>query len=254
MQGNLLQLSTGGSVVLQSVSWAANSIASSVQIHKAGALSKKGFNQPGTYGFEGYILQPSYSDTNIPRGLPFQETPASLQLKPNYVLCSPLMDIDNVNYHFSRFMGCFGDGISGLLQVGLQTSFYSFNKQSVVSRLIYRGTKHGLINPTPLFSNAVFNGTRFGQLRDMMEQRQYTRFSLNDSSLTDAAVEVVFIDRSILPDINGSITNNIVSGSFTNSSNVSPFATSEHPYDDALSDSGLIWDRNTPLPETLIAL
>ena len=86
-----------------------------------------------------------------------------------------------------------------------------------------------------------------------MEQRQYTRFSLNDSSLPDAAVEVVFIDRSVTPDINGSVTNNIVTGSATNSSNVSPFATSEHPYDDALADSGLIWDRDTPLPEEALA-
>ena len=94
---------------------------------------------------------------------------------------------------------------------------------------------------------------QFGQPRDLMEQRQYTRFSLTDSSLTDAAVEVVFIDRSVTPDINGARTNNVVSGSATNSSNVSPFATSEHPYDDARADSGLIWDRDTPLPEEALA-
>jgi hypothetical protein len=161
-----------------------------------------------------------------------------------------LDDLDGVNYHLSRMIGCYGSGFNGLVQFRDVDSIFTERLRT----MIYRGVKHGFINPTPLFSNAVFNGTHFGQFRDLMEQRQYTRFSLNDSSLTDAAVEVVFIDRSILPDINGSITNNVVSGSFTNSSNISPFATSEHPYDDALSDSGLIWDRNTPLPETLIAL
>lgn len=144
-------------------------------------------------------------------------------------------------------MGCFGDGYLRMIQ------FQKTGLGYFLGGFIYRGTKHGLINPTPLFSNAVFNGTQFGQFRDLMEQRQYTRFSLTDSSLTDAAVEVVFIDRSVTPDINGSVTNNIVTGSATNSSNVSPFATSEHPYDDALSDSGLIWDRDTPLPEDALA-
>ena len=163
-----------------------------------------------------------------------------------------IFGLGKVNYHFSRLLGCFGDGIYKSIQfliIGVNVT----SGGGFVVGLDYRGTKHGLINPTPLFSSAVFNGTQFGQFRDLMEQRQYTRFSLTDSSLTDAAVEVVFIDRSVTPDINGSVTNNIVTGSATNSSNVSPFATSEHPYDDALADSGLIWDRDTPLPEEALA-
>ena len=147
-------------------------------------------------------------------------------------------------------MGCFGDGFLGMPQF---RSLPIGSIQGIAQALIYRGTKHGLVNPTPLFSSAVFNGTQFGQPRDLMEQRQYTRFSLTDSSLTDAAVEVVFINRSVTPDINGARTNNVVSGSATNSSNVSPLATSEHPYDDARADSGLIWDRDTPLPEEALA-
>ncbi|NDC90134.1 MAG: hypothetical protein EB075_15270 [Bacteroidetes bacterium] len=150
-------------------------------------------------------------------------------------------------------MGCFGDGYYRCIHYARQGN-EDPSARFLISQMIYRGVKHGLINPTPLFSNAVFSGTRYGQFRDLMEQRQYTRFSLNDSSLTDAGVEVVFIDRSVTPDINGSFTNNIVSGSATNSSNISPYATSEHPYDDALADADLIWDRGTPLPETLIAL
>lgn len=153
----------------------------------------------------------------------------------------------NVNYWMSRFMGCFGDGYSGLIQCF--KPFVAGGDIVIVQGQIYRGTKHGLINPTPLFSNAVFNGTTYGQFRDMMEQRQYTRFSLGDNTLTDAAVDVVFINRSAVP---GSL--NITSGSATNSSNISKNATSEHPYDDALSDYDQIWDRETALPESLISL
>jgi hypothetical protein len=152
----------------------------------------------------------------------------------------------NVNYWMSRFMGCFGDGYSGLIQY---QEILVGGGVSVVKGQIYRGTKHGLINPIPLFSNAVFNATTYGQFRDMMEQRQYTRFSLGDNTLTDSAVEVVFINRSAAPG-----TLNITSGSATNSSNISKNATSEHPYDDALSDYDQIWDRETALPESLISL
>jgi len=152
----------------------------------------------------------------------------------------------NVNYWMSRFMGCFGDGYGGLIQC---KPFVGGGGLLIVKGQIYRGTKHGLINPTPFFSNAVFNGTTYGQFRDMMEQRQYTRFSLGDNTLTDSAVEVVFINRSAVPG-----TLNITSGSATNSSNISKNATSEHPYDDALSDYDQIWDRETALPESLISL
>jgi len=154
-----------------------------------------------------------------------------------------------VNFHASRFAGCFGDGYLQIIQFQNDYRLDPLDPQDFCSGMIYRGTKHGLINPTPLFSNAIFNGTRYGQFRDMMEQRQYTRFSLSDNTLTDAAVSVQFINRAAPPG-----TLNITSGSATNSSNISKFATSEHPYDDALSSAGQIWDRDTALPETFIAL
>ena len=88
----------------------------------------------------------------------------------------------------------------------------------------------------------------------MLEPRKYSRFSLADGSLTDSAVEVTFIDRTIVPDINGVMTNNITSGTATNSSNVSQFATSSHPYDDSGADYGRIKDRSVVMPEVTIAL
>jgi len=183
--------------------------------------------------------------------------PVSTDVDVNPVKAFPLFGspgsndpIDDINYNISRFMGCFGDGYYRLprfLTAIPDLGVLFFNVYLFV--LLTRGCKHGLINPTPLFSSAIFNGTRYGQNRDMMEQRLYSRFSLGDSTLTDAAVSVDFINRNA-----GIGDNNIVSGSATNSSNTSKFATSEHPYDDARSDYGLIWDRDTPLPETLIAI
>ncbi len=207
---------------------------------KAGAFSKHGLSDEG----EGFVLQISRDDTNIPRGIGLTSV-SSITASPPSGTFANEQTIDNINYHASRFMGCFGDGVYKSIQVGIQGDPIAY----VVAQMLYRGVKHGLINPTPLFSSAVFSGTRYGQFRDMMEPRQYTRFSLNNSKLTDAAVSVQFVDRSAAPG-----TYAVVSGSFTNSTNVSPFATSEHPYDDALSDYGQIWDRQTPLPETLISL
>ena len=119
--------------------------------------------------------------------------------------------------------------------------------------MIYRGSKYGLINPTPYYSSAVFSHRNHGQFRDMLEQRKYSKFFTEDSQ-TESAVEVVFIDRTILPSIDGSVTNNITSGTATNSSNVSQYCTSSHPYDDAGADYGLIKDRSVIMPEVLNAL
>lgn len=170
---------------------------------------------------------------------------------PNRLVGSSDGNKEGINYEWSRFMGCFGSGYRQMIQYGNIAYAFPpyFYPNSLTYGALYRGVKHGLINPTPLFSNAIFNGTQFGQFRDMMEQRQYTRFSLADNTLTEAAVSVQFINRSAPAG-----TLNITSGSATNSSNISKFVTSEHPYDDALADLDQIWDRNTALPETLIAL
>jgi hypothetical protein len=117
--------------------------------------------------------------------------------------------------------------------------------------MVYRGTKHGLINPIPLFTKSVFSGRHFGHFRDMLEQRQLTKCydasrRRRSASLSEASVDVIFINRSAPAG-----TLNLASGEDTNSSNISKFATSEHPYDDALADYGQIWDRDTVLPENL---
>jgi hypothetical protein len=45
---------------------------------------------------------------------------------------------------------------------------------------LIRGWKYGVISGLPTYSSAVFNRSRYGQLRDMLEQRLDTKFFLED--------------------------------------------------------------------------
>lgn len=96
---------------------------------------------------------------------------------------------------------------------------------------IIRGWKYGIYNGLPTFSKAVFRTNRFGQVRDMLEQRQYTKFYnyKNDISLNhgvgDSVVTVRFVDSD------GKTTN----PENTWSQNVSLEATSSFPYFDGLT-------------------
>jgi len=50
---------------------------------------------------------------------------------------------------------------------------------------IIRGWKYGLHSGFPTYSKSIFRRDRFGQLRDMLEQRQYTKFINVSASPTD---------------------------------------------------------------------
>jgi hypothetical protein len=53
---------------------------------------------------------------------------------------------------------------------------------------VIRGWKYGLYNGLPTNSKAIFRRGRFGQFRDMLEQRQYTKFvNIDDSPASDDA-------------------------------------------------------------------
>jgi hypothetical protein len=53
---------------------------------------------------------------------------------------------------------------------------------------VIRGWKYGLYSGLPMNSKAVFRRNRYGQLRDMLEQRQYTKFiNIEDSPVSDDA-------------------------------------------------------------------
>lgn len=58
-----------------------------------------------------------------------------------------------------------------------------------------RGWKYGLFDAQPRYSTAVWRYGRFGQMRDMLEQRPYTKF-YNDRGQLESAVRVNFLTSS----------------------------------------------------------
>ena len=64
------------------------------------------------------------------------------------------------------------NGVSSSLlnnTIGVINGFYS-------SRVDIRGWKYGVINGFPQYTNCIFRSNRYGQLRDMLEQRKFTKF------------------------------------------------------------------------------
>lgn len=80
-----------------------------------------------------------------------------------------------------------------------------------------RGWKYGVKNGSPQFSSAVYRRDRYGQFRDMLEQRLYTRYI--EEKVNQGPVFV----RFTLPD-----------PADTDSSNLSQHATSSLPYFDGI--------------------
>jgi hypothetical protein len=111
-----------------------------------------------------------------------------------------------------------------------------------------RGWKYGILNAVTYRSNAVFRRDRFGQFRDMLEQRLDSKFfgvagdavagaPRESKSTLDSPIKCRFVDsegRSIEPNR-------------TNSSNLSPEATSSLPYFD-----GMVKNRENPLNISII--
>jgi hypothetical protein len=108
---------------------------------------------------------------------------------------------------------------------GTVPSSYSFGP-------VIRGWKHGVYSGLPSYSKAVFRRNKFGQLRDMLEQRVFTKFYQaisNEENPTvgalEAAVQVKFVDSAgkITPPEN------------TWSQNLSFEVTSSMPYFDGIA-------------------
>ena len=101
-----------------------------------------------------------------------------------------------------------------------------------------RGWKYGLKSALPENSSAVFRHDNYGQFRDMLEQRSFSRFfkqSRGRSQMTVSPVIVRFVDQNGLP----------TQPSRTWSQNLSRFCTSSLPFfDDAVPRN-----REHPLDE-----
>ena len=88
------------------------------------------------------------------------------------------------------------------------------------------GVKYGMANFVKQRTRASFRSDHYGQLRDMLEQRRYTRFfeegdDYNPRGLTDSVVNCIFVDADGAP-----ITDTTTTTCF----NLSTEATSSKPY------------------------
>jgi len=124
-----------------------------------------------------------------------------------------------------------------------------------------RGWRYGLLNGFPLRPTCVFRRDRFGQFRDMLEQRQYTAFYVDDPA--DVAISRRergrFVRKRLYPRGRGyavkatfrtpvwenpNASNTRVSPADTQCSNLNLYATSSLPYFD-----GMVKNRDA-LPST----
>lgn len=93
---------------------------------------------------------------------------------------------------------------------------------------IIRGWKYGLHNGLPDFSSAYFRQGKYGQFRDMLEQRSYTTFVNGTERIStkinsdQGPITVKFLDSN----------ENLTDAVNTHSQNLSMFATSSLPYFD----------------------
>lgn len=122
-----------------------------------------------------------------------------------------------------------GDIIGTLLTSSLthlvQNTYWKYIPDSRFDAPVYvSGWKYGLLNGLQTNSNCIFNRNHFGQNRDMLEQRLFTKFYSRDKKQTyDAPVTVKFVNPT---------TNKVVDPLTTWSSNVHYECTSSLPYFD----------------------
>ena len=130
-----------------------------------------------------------------------------------------------------------------------------------VRAVVPRGWKYGLINAIPYRPSCIFRRTTFGQFRDMLEQRPYSRYwttidptgKQQEIALGDEPpVQINFVSR-------GGIIS--VPPASTNSQNLSQFATASVPYfdifhtaDNTFQNQATGKDRSTIQPDLLGAV
>lgn len=103
--------------------------------------------------------------------------------------------------------------------------------------VIIRGWKYGVYSGLPAFNKAYFRRDRYGQFRDMMEQRLDTKFFVKRSpgAVTRGSVTVTFVDQD------GKRTK----PENTTSQNLSLEVTSSFPYLDGIARNRLPINTNT---------
>jgi len=145
--------------------------------------------------------------------------------------------------------------IDNLAQFLTSTSYGGYE---VAFAPMIRGWKYGLYNGFPAHSRIIFRRNRFGQFRDMLEQRLFTTFCNTDRSYTrnvarggarstvrsktgiavqDGPVSVKFVKQTVEVDANniGKIITTEVDPTTTTSQNLTKNAASSVPYFDGES-------------------
>jgi hypothetical protein len=93
-----------------------------------------------------------------------------------------------------------------------------------------RGFKYGLLNAVPQYSRAIYRHDRYGQMRDMLEQRLDGKFFV-DGKTTDSPVKAFFV-KPQSDSTSGGTTSVVTLPRLTWCSNLSNEATSSMPYFD----------------------
>ncbi len=139
---------------------------------------------------------------------------------------------------FIKFFYGFGDGRSQYDNGHVKFDNLEPGGSGLRTRAVLRGWKYGLYSGFPMQNRAVWRRDRYGQPRDMMEQRLDTKFYAEStllgrrSGVFTSPISVKFVDSS------GAIT----LPEYTNSSNLSHEATSSLPYFD-----GDVRNRENPM-------
>jgi len=124
-------------------------------------------------------------------------------------------------------------GDAGASSVAL-TGRANYDQTAIASNVEIRGAKYGLVSPIKLNTSAIFRAGSFGNVRDMLEQRAFTR-TFDGVRVSESPVAVKFQERK---------SKRAISPEETNSANLDIFCTSSLPYFD-----GLTKDRTSQQPD-----
>lgn len=151
--------------------------------------------------------------------------------------------------HFGRFMYGFGDLNTIALDGSNHGTNHAIDEQNGISVTgqtfsmgppLIRGWKYGLINGNAFYTSATWRVGKYGQFRDMLEQRlDSTFYTLPRDEITNVKRKVKKAKNVLNGPVSvrfiNPITNTITQPDATWSSNLSQFATSSLPYFDDIA-------------------
>jgi hypothetical protein len=151
--------------------------------------------------------------------------------------------------HFGRFMYGFGDLNTIALDGSNHGTNHAIDEQNGISTIgqtfsmgppLIRGWKYGLINGNAFYTAATWRTGRYGQFRDMLEQRlDSTFYTLPRDEIANVKRKVKKANNVLNGPVSvrfiNPITNTITQPDATWSSNLSQFATSSLPYFDGIT-------------------